>query len=173
MTTFEFRPMRRKRQQLSQEECTEILNHATAGTLALLGDGGYPYSLPISYVFRDGKLFFHSALKGHKIDAIRQCDKASFSVIDKDEVKPKEYTTYFRSVICFGHMHVIENEGEKMQAVRLLGNRYNPNDEESLRKELDKAYKAMCMIEFDIEHMTGKEAIELTRTKARTADKQQ
>lgn len=69
MTTFTFRPMRRKRQLLSQEECVEILNRTTYGTLALLGDGGYPYSLPISYVYSDDKLFFHSALKGHKIDA--------------------------------------------------------------------------------------------------------
>lgn len=163
MTTFEFRPMRRRRQQLSHEECIEILNKTTSGTLALLGDGGYPYSLPISYVYANGKLFFHSAQKGHKIDAIKQCDKASFSVIDKDDVKAKEYTTYFRSVICFGHIHIIEEGSEKMQAVRLLGNRYNPNDDESLNKELAKAYKAMNMIELDIEHMTGKEAIELTR----------
>lgn len=163
MTTFEFRSMRRRRQQLSHEECIEILNKTTSGTLALLGDGGYPYSLPISYVYANGKLFFHSAQKGHKIDAIKQCDKASFSVIDKDDVKAKEYTTYFRSVICFGHIHIIEEESEKMQAVRLLGNRYNPNDDESLNKELAKAYKAMNMIELDIEHMTGKEAIELTR----------
>lgn len=166
MTTFEFRPMRRKRQQLSQEECVEILNHATSGTLALLGDGGYPYSLPISYVYHGGRLFFHSALKGHKIDAVRQCAKASFSVIDKDDVKPKEYTTYFRSVICFGHIHIIEDDDEKLQAARMLGNRYNPNDDESLRQELAKAYKAMCMIELDIEHMTGKEAIELARMKS-------
>lgn len=96
MTTFTFRPMRRKRQQLSQEECVEILNRTTYGTLALLGDGGYPYSLPISYVYSDGKLFFHSALKGHKIDAIGQGEsKASFSVVDKDDVKPKEYTNLF------------------------------------------------------------------------------
>lgn len=76
-TQFEFRPMRRKHQQLSEEECIDILNNATSGTLALLGDGGYPYSLPISFVYADGKIFFHSALKGHKIDAIRSCDKAS------------------------------------------------------------------------------------------------
>ena len=148
-TQFEFRPMRRKRQQLSEEECIDILNNATSGTLALLGDGGYPYSLPISFVYAAGKIFFHSALKGHKIDAIRSCDKASFSVIQKDEVKPKEYTTYFRSVICFGHIHILDNDEDKMKTVRLLGNRYNPNDEEALVAE--------------IQHMTGKEAIELMR----------
>lgn len=163
MPDFEFRPMRRIRQQLAQDECIEILCRAQAGTLALLGDGGYPYSLPISFVYSDGRLYFHSALSGHKIDAIRGCGKASFSVIDKDNVKPTEYTTYYRSVICFGRIRIIDNEEDKMKAARLLGGRYNPGDDEGLEKELSKAFKAMCMIELDIEHMTGKEAKELVR----------
>ena len=73
----EFIEMRRKRQQLSEEESIGILQEATAGTLALLGDNGYPYALPISYVYADGKLYFHSALEGHKVNAIRNCDKAA------------------------------------------------------------------------------------------------
>ena len=71
----EFREMRRKRQQLSEEESIAILQKATAGTLALLGDNDYPYAVPISYVYADGRLYFHSALSGHKVDAIRKCDK--------------------------------------------------------------------------------------------------
>ena len=67
----EFREMRRKRQQLSEEESIGILQRATSGTLALLGDNGYPYAIPISYVYSDGNLYFHSALSGHKVDAIR------------------------------------------------------------------------------------------------------
>lgn len=56
----DFREMRRKRQQLSEEESIGILQKATAGTLALLGDNGYPYAVPISYVYANGKLYFHS-----------------------------------------------------------------------------------------------------------------
>ena len=159
----EFREMRRKRQQLSDEESIGILQQATAGTLALLGDNGYPYALPISYVYADGKLYFHSALEGHKVDAIRNCDKASFCVIAQDEIHPKKYTTYYRSVIAFGRIHIIENENEKLATARLLGNRYNPNDEESLQKELEHGFARMLMIRFDIEHLTGKEAIELVK----------
>ena len=90
----EFRDMRRKRQQLSEAESIGILQKATSGTLALLGDNGYPYAVPISYVYHEGKLYFHSALSGHKVDAIRQCDKASFCVIELDDVQPKKYTTF-------------------------------------------------------------------------------
>ena len=157
----EFRAMRRKRQQLSEKENISILQKSTAGTLALLGDNGYPYAVPISYVYADGKLYFHSALSGHKIDAIRNSDKASFCVIDKDDVHPEKYTTYFRSVIAFGRIHIIEDEQEKLATARLLGDRYNPNQEEALQKEIEKGLSRMVMIRFDIEHLTGKEAIEL------------
>jgi len=160
---MDFRAMRRKRQQLSQAESISILAKATSGTLALLGDGGYPYAVPISYVYADGRLYFHSALSGHKVDAIRACDKASFCVIEQDSVRPKEYTTYFRSVIAFGRVHIIEDESEKLEMARMLGNKYNPNDEDSLRKELEHGFSRMLMIRFDIEHLTGKEAIELMK----------
>ncbi len=159
----DFREMRRKRQQLSEEESIGILQKSTSGTLALLGDNGYPYAVPISYVYSDGKLYFHSALSGHKVDAIRNCDKASFCVIGQDAVQAKKYTTLFRSVIAFGRIHIIDDETEKYATARLLGNRYNPNDDESLRLELEKGLARMCMIRFDIEHLTGKEAIELVK----------
>ena len=159
----EFRAMRRKRQQLSEEESIAILQKATAGTLALLGDNGYPYAVPISYVYADGRLYFHSALSGHKVDAIRKCDKASFCVIEQDEVHPEKYTTFFRSVIAFGRIHIVEDETEKHETARMLGNRYNPNQEEALQKELESGLSRMLMIRFDIEHLTGKEAIELMK----------
>ena len=161
----QFRAMRRKRQQLSEEESIEILRKATAGTLTLLGDGGYPYAVPISYVYANGKLYFHSALSGHKVDAIRNFDKASFCVIEKDHVQPERYTTFFRSVIAFGRIHIIEEEQEKLETARLLGDRYNPNQEEALQKELEHGFTRMLMIRFDIEHLTGKQAIELVKHK--------
>lgn len=160
---MQFREMRRKRQQLSQEESIGILRRATAGVLALLGDDDYPYAVPISYVYADGKIYFHSALAGHKVDAIRRHGKASFCVIDKDEVHGEEYTTYFRSVIVFGRIRIIDNADEKLCTARMLGNRYNPDDEESLQKEIAKSLAHMSMICLDIEHLTGKEAIELVR----------
>lgn len=162
---MEFRKMRRSRQQLSKSECDAILSMATSGTLALLGDNGYPYAVPISYVYTDGKLYFHSAKTGHKVDAIRQCDKASFCVIDADDVHPSEFTTYFRSVIAFGKIQIIESENERMHAASLLGGRYNPGDDTGLQKELEKGLSHMLILRLDIEHLTGKEAIELVRKK--------
>ena len=158
-----FREMRRKRQQLAEEESIAILQKATAGTLALLGDDDYPYAVPISYVYHDRKLYFHSALAGHKVDAIHKCDRASFCVIDQDAVQPQKYTTFYRSVIAFGRIHIIEDAQEKLETARMLGNRYNPNQEEALQKEIENGLSRMLMIRFDIEHLTGKESIELVK----------
>ena len=159
----QFRAMRRKRQLLSEEESISILQKSTSGTLALLGDNDYPYAVPISYVYHEGKLFFHSALAGHKVDAIRNHDKASFCVIERDDVQPELYTTFFRSVIAFGRIHIIEDEQEKLATARMLGNRYNPNQDEALQKEIESGFSRMLAIRLDIEHLTGKEAIELVR----------
>lgn len=160
-----FRAMRRHRQQLSQEESISILERATSGTLALLGDDDYPYAVPISFVYHEGCLYFHSAEEGHKIDAILRHDKASFCVIDQDNVQGEKYTTYFRSVIAFGHVSIIEDAEEKLATAKLLGNRYNPHQDEALQKEIDKGLHRMVMIRMKIEHLTGKEAIELARKK--------
>ena len=156
-----FREMRRKNQLLTDEECIEILNSSTSGTLALLGDNDYPYSVPISYVYNDGKLYFHSALTGHKIDAINMHSKASFCVIAQDKVVPEKYTTYFRSVIAFGKICVIDNDAEKLRAIEILAEKYSPQLVEGRKKEIEDNFSRMCMIELDIEHMTGKEAKEL------------
>lgn len=157
----QFREMRRRRQQLSTEEAVAILQKSTAGTLALLGDNDYPYAVPLSYVYQDGRIYFHSALAGHKVDAVRKNEKASFCVIEQDDVQPKKYTTFYRSVIAFGRVRVVDDEAEKMRMARMLGNRYNPNDDVALSRELESGLSRMLMIRLDIEHLTGKQAIEL------------
>lgn len=160
---MEFRPMRRMRQQLSKEVCNNILRNATSGTLALLGDGDYPYAVPLSFVYCGTCIYFHSAKSGHKIDAIKNHDKASFCVIEKDEIHGDEFTTYFRSVIAFGRITIVSSPGEKLEGVKLLGRKYNPNDEEGLNREIEKSLAHMELLRFDIEHLTGKQAIELVR----------
>lgn len=160
-----FREMRRKKQLLSEKETIEIFEKGTSGVLALLGDDDYPYAVPLSYVYCNSKIYFHGAKAGHKIDAIKKCEKASFCVIDEDTIVEAEYTTYFRSAIAFGKVRVIEDDAEKRKAIEVLAARYTPNDEEGRLKEIAKEFNILCMIELDIEHMTGKEAIELVRAK--------
>lgn len=161
-----FRELRRKRQELSLGECIDILSKGTSGVLALLGDNNYPYAIPISYVYDNSKLYFHGAKSGHKIDAIKRHDKASFCVINQDEIIPKEYTTYFRSVIAFGKIRIMEDDTEVKKAIQALAIKYFPNDSETERQTaINREWKALCMIELSIEHISGKEAIELVNAR--------
>lgn len=158
-----FRPMRRNRQQLRQDECVEILSRSTSGVLAVIGDGGYPYAVPLSHVCADGCLYFHSAVDGHKVDAIKNDARCSFCVIDRDEVHPESFTTHFKSVIAFGQIHILDNDEDRMRALRLLGLKHSPHDTSGLQREIDKDFARVLILRLDIEHLTGKQAIELVR----------
>lgn len=156
-----FRTMRRIKQLLPGEIAVEILERNTSGTLALLGDEGYPYAVPLSYVYADGKIYFHSAKEGHKIDAIKKCEKVSFCVIDQDQIIPEKYTTCFRSVIAFGKMHLIENVEEMRRIATILAMKYSADFKDGIPAEIDSSIKNMAILEMTIDHMTAKEAIEL------------
>lgn len=163
-----FREMRRKKQKLSKEECERILYDGTSGVLALHGDDGYPYTVPISYVYDGEKLWFHSAKSGHKIDAVLKNNKASFCVIDQDQIVPEEYTTYFRSVIAFGRIHIAEDDTEKRSAIEKLALKYSPDDtDENREKAIEREWNPLCILEMEIEHLSGKQAIELERMKSK------
>ena len=159
-----FREMRRKNQALSREETEAVLRRGTSGVLAVAGDGGYPYAVPLSYAYAEGKLYFHCARAGHKLDAVRREPKASFCVIDQDQVVPEEYTTYFRSAIAFGTVRELADEAEKRQAIELLALKYAPEDSpEGRQRAIDREWKPLCMLEMTLDHVTGKEAKELRK----------
>lgn len=162
-----FREMRRKNQVLPPEECAGALDRGTSGVLALAGDGGYPYAVPLSYAYREGKLYFHCAREGHKLDALRRSPRASFCVIDRDRVVPREYTTYFRSVIAFGTVRILEDDGEKRAAIELLARKYAPEEREEDRAAfIRRGWGSMCLLELSIDHLSGKEGRELARRRA-------
>lgn len=160
-----FREMRRKGQRLTDDEALEILNKSTSGVLALEGEDGYPYAVPLSYAFDGEHIYFHSAPEGHKLDAIRRNSKASFCVISEDNVVAEKFTTMYRSVIVFGKARIIEDTAEKYGALEKLGKKYAPNHPGGLRKEMDSFIDHLKIIEFTPEHITGKEAIELAQIK--------
>ena len=121
-----FREMRRFRQQLPHQECEALLRQGSSGVLAVSGDGGWPYAVPLSYAYEDGKLLFHCATSGHKLDALRRDGRASFCVISQDRVIPEKYTTAYRSVIAFGTVRILEEEQELRAAAEELGRKYYP-----------------------------------------------
>lgn len=159
-----FREMRRGKQLLSKEDTVAVMDRCTNGDLACLGDEGYPYAVPVSYVYFNGKIYFHSARVGHKIEAIMKNPKVSFTVVDEDTIVSEEYTTYFRSVIAFGKARIVEGD-ERLQAFEALVEKYSGDQPEEAKHEEITGCKEAYIIEIDIEHITGKEAIEYVKAK--------
>jgi uncharacterized protein len=158
-----FREMRRNEQLLSEAETVKILTTHTSGVLGVSGDDGYPYTVPLSYVYKDNRLLFHCARSGHKLDGIARNDKVTFCVIDKDEVIQRTFTTHFRSVIVFGRARILTESSERQAALECLVEKYSPDFIQEGREAIKRNWNQVCLLEVDIEHMTGKEAIELVK----------
>ncbi len=156
-----FREMRRFKQKLEENRTDEIIKKSLSGVLCLIGNEGYPYGVPMSYAYAENKLIFHTAKTGHKIDAIKNNTKASFTIIEKDQVVPEEYTTYFRSIILFGKVKIVEDQEQKLADIKILSEKYSIPGDLGQYEEIDKLFDKFHIIEFNIEHKSGKEAREL------------
>ncbi len=160
-----FREMRRARQALSEAGALDILDRGEYGTLALLGDGDRPYAVPLNYVLVDRTVYFHCAREGHKIDAIRRHPAASFCVVDLHQVRPAEYTTVYRSAIVFGTARMVEEDEEKRRAIWALTEKYCPGCMDGAPAAIEKEWERLGILALSIEHVTGKQAIELVRAR--------
>ena len=157
-----FHKMRRFNQQMTEKECIEILKSETNGVLAVSGDSNYPYAVPLSFVYTDNKIYFHSATTGHKIDSIKSNPKVSFCVVKEDNIVPEKFTTFFKSVIVFGNARLVDDEREKIEALILLAKKYSPNETHtSISHEINSFLKNVTIIKLNCEHITGKKAKEL------------
>ena len=154
-----FRKMRRSNQELERETCIDILKREPRGVLSLIGDGGYPYGIPMDFVYKDDSIYFHSAIEGHKIDAIRADPKASFCVIDKGYKPEGEWAYYFNSVIVFGRISEIEDNNKKREALRMLAGKYFPTDEDA-GGEIENTLGRVACLRLDIEQVSGKQVHE-------------
>jgi uncharacterized protein len=157
-----FREMRRGKQLLSDEDTLAVLERGTNGVLACLGDEDYPFAVPISYVYHNGKIYFHSSRVGHKMDAIAKHPKVSIAIVDEDTIVSAEYTTYFRSVIAFGKARTVEGE-EWYAGFQALVEKYSGDQPEAAKHQEIEGCKRANIVAIDIEHMTGKEAIEYVK----------
>ena len=151
-----FREMRRKDKMKTYEEAVQILGECTNGVLSVTGDGGYPYGVPVSYIYHDGKIYFHCAGEGHKLDAIKADSRVSFTVVGADEIAPEKFTTMYKSVIAFGRASIIDTDEEKMAALNLIREKYSGNFPKEGAAYIEKFWDKTTVVVIEIEHMTGK-----------------
>lgn len=148
-----FRDMRRWKQQLTEAECVEVLQAQPRGILAVHGEDGYPYAVPMDFLYRDGKLYFHCAKQGHKLDAIQADSRVSFCVMDEGFRKDGEWALNIKSVVIFGKMEKLNEPSEDL--LFALGAKYYPTAE-AVTEEIRKAADRVQLLSLTIDHMTGK-----------------
>ena len=152
-----FREMRRFKQQVSEAECIDILKSTKRGVLSVIGDDGYPYGMPINHYYceADGKLYFHGAKSGHKIDAIKACDKAGYCVYNDGFRKEGDWALNITSVIIFGRIHLVEDDETARKICSELTKKFT-DDQDYLDKEIKNSFRNVQCLEFVPEHMPGK-----------------
>ena len=157
----EFRPMRRKSRAITDEEARELLLNEKRGVLAVNGDNGYPFALPLDYLYEpaEGRIYFHGARQGHKVDALAKSDKVCFTVFGGDFHKEGEWAPCVRSTVVFGRCHLESDPALTVEKVRALALKYYPTAEE-VEAEIAKDIKAAQLYVIEIEHLTGKQVTE-------------
>ena len=152
-----FRPMRRFKQQLPQEECISILKSEVRGILSVLGDDDYPYGVPLDFYYseEDDRIYFHGAGEGHKIDSIRKHDKVSFCVMDKGTKDAEGWFLHFKSVIVFGRIIIVNDHNKALDICRKLSYKFNFKPE-FIEKAIERSGPMVTCLELIPEHITGK-----------------
>lgn len=152
-----FREMARKKQQITEAECIELLKNEKRGVLSVLGDDGYPYGMPINHFYNeeDGCLYFHSGRKGHRTDAMLRCDKASFCVYDQGYIKPGDWALNIKSVIVFGRLQIVGDHARALDISRRLSYKFT-DDEGYIDYEIEHSGPGVLVFRLVPEHMTGK-----------------
>lgn len=154
-----FRPNRRKNKEISLDAAKQLLKDSRRGVIAVNGDDGYPYAVPINYMYveEENKIYFHGSRVGHKADSIKKCDKVCFTVYGNEAIKDElKWAPYLQSTVVFGRCSMIENREQTIEQVRRLALKYYP-DLETVEEEIESSGKAVKMYVIEIEHMSGKE----------------
>lgn len=153
-----FREIRKKKKEISMDSVKELLRSSRRGVLAVNGDNGYPYAIPINYIYDEAsdKIYFHGARVGHKIDALRICDKVCFTVYGNETIKQETWAPFLQSVVLFGRCHMMEAGQEANERLKQLAMKYYPS-EKLVDEEIALAGKGVQMFEITIEHISGKE----------------
>ena len=152
-----FRAIRNKKNELSIEKATLLLKNERRAVLAVNGDGGYPYALPINFLYLEdeGKIVFHGSCAGHKIDSIKRDDRVCLTVYGNETASDEAWAPCLQSVIVFGRCKIVENRERTMELLRAFAAKYYP-DAQLIEEEIARSGKAVRMLELTIEHMSGK-----------------
>ena len=151
-----FRPMRRKERAISDDAAKALLQSERRGVLAVIGDNGYPYAVPVNFYYDGEKIYFHGARAGHKFDAICANDRVCFTVYGNESIKKEPWAPFVQSAVVFGRCRLCASSPETDALLRRFAMKYYP-DESLVDREIAAAGKAVQLFEITVEHLSGKE----------------
>ncbi len=156
-----FRAIRKKKNEISIDAAKDLIRSSRRGVLAVNGDEGYPYAIPINYLYdeENNRIIFHGAKAGHKVDSLKKNDKICFTVYGNETIKEESWAPYLQSVVIFGKCHLVENKDDAISMLKKFALKYYPNVE-MVNKEIEFSGRGVQMFEIEIEHMSGKEVQE-------------
>ena len=153
---------RRIQQALSKEEINEVLLRNSSGVLSLIDENGNPYGVPLNYVFVKNKLIFHTLKIGYKIDLINKNENCAFTIIDKDDIVEKDYTSLYQSVIIQGTIKVISDPQLIIGYINSFTDKFVHNDNLDERsKIIERTMNRLVILELTINQISGKKALDL------------
>ena len=155
-----FRKMRRFKQQISPEECIEVLKNEKRGVLSIMGEDGYPYGMPLDHWYNeeDGNIYFHGAKSGHKVDALKACNKVSYCVMDEGYREEGDWALNIKSVIIFGTITFVENDKDPEMCKKIgigLSAKFTEDPDYGVN-EFEKVGRNVLCLKLTPDHMTGK-----------------
>ena len=156
-----FRPMRKKKKEISAEAAKQLLHTERRGVFAVNGDDGYPYAIPVNFFYDEeaNRIYFHGSRAGHKIDSVRKSDKVCFTVYGNETIRDEAWAPYMQSAVVFGRCRLPECGAESMALLKSFAMKYYPG-ESMVDAEIADAGRAAQMYVIDIEHISGKEVQE-------------
>lgn len=151
-----FHEMRRKDRTAGEEVINRLLQQGEYGVLATVGENGYPYSVPLNYVYMNEAVYFHCATVGQKLENIKNSDRVSFCIVENAAVIPAIFSTSYESIILFGKAALVTELGEKTEVLVKLVEKYSAGYEEQGFEAIQKALERTNVVKIQIEHITGK-----------------
>lgn len=153
-----FREIRKKKKEISIEEIKKLLTNERRGVLSVIGDDGYPYGIPLNYYYdeKNNVIYFHGSRVGHKVDALKKCDKVCFTIYGDEQIVEEKWAPYLKSVVIFGRCHTIDNQDVAIKICKEFAKKYYPN-EKLIEKEIQTSGKTVQMFAIEIEHFSGKQ----------------
>lgn len=152
------REMNRKERQLSAEDTVKIFAQGNHGILAVNGDDGYPYAVPVNYVYESGRIYIHSAKHGYKVDAVKNNNKVCFSAILNSEIQQEKCTAAYQSVIAFGKLSFVEEEAEKRKILERFVYKMAPDFVQNGMDLIERAIDKTALLCIDVEEIKGKQS---------------